>query len=43
MAILEEMEKQVNSSIILEHANNQYVLDLISTVKAIINDNNKKG
>lgn len=43
MAILEEMEKQVSSSIILEHADNQCVLDLISTVKAIVNDNNKKG
>lgn len=43
MAILEEMEKQVSSSIILEHADNQCVLDLISTVKSIVNDNNKKG
>ena len=43
IAILEEMEKQVSSSIVLEHADNQCVLDLISTVKAIINDNNKKG
>lgn len=43
IAILEEMETQVSSSIVLEHADNQCVLDLISTVKAIINDNNKKG
>jgi hypothetical protein len=43
IAILEEMEKQIDSPFILEHADNQNVLDLISVVKAIINDNNKKG
>lgn len=43
IAILDEMEKQLSSSILLEHADNQCVLDLISAVKAIINANNKKG
>lgn len=43
IAILEEMEKQIDSPIILEHADNQSVLGLISVVKEIINDNNKKG